>query len=234
MASDIEVIAVDPIEIELEDLKRDFVLACRILVHEGVSEGAFNVSVRTGEDEMMAIPVTSPTLVTVDNLETYSISGGSNHWKAHPAIYQERADVNAIIHCHPPHVTAFSACTEDFVPVHHYGAPFHGKIARYTSPGQTKSTDRAREMARQLGDSRAIMQQGHGVIVVGKDLHEALILTLFLEESCWMNKTAKEMGTPNYLTLEHSEKITPQILKQRSQDKAWDHYVSKLRIGGWA
>ena len=234
MPSDIEVIAVDPIETELEDLKRDFVLACRMLVHERVSEGAFNVSVRTGEDEMMAIPVTSPTLVTVDNLETYSISGGSNHWKAHPAIYEERADVNAIVHCHPPHVTAFSACEEDFVPVHHYGAPFHGKIARYKSPGQTKSTDRAREMARQLGDSRAIMQQGHGVIVVGKDLHEALILTLFLEESCWMNMTARQMGTPNYLTLEHSEKITPQILKQRSQDKAWEHYVNKLRIGGWA
>ena len=76
------------------------------------------------------------------------------------------------------------------------------------------------------------MQQGHGVIVVGKDLHEALILTLFLEESCWTNKTAKEMGTPIPLTLEHSVKITPQILKQRSQNKAWNHYVSKLRIAG--
>jgi HCOMODA/2-hydroxy-3-carboxy-muconic semialdehyde decarboxylase len=123
---------------------------------------------------------------------------------------------------------------EEFVPVHHYGAPFHGRIVKYESPGQTKSVDRAREMARQLGDARAIMQQGHGVIVVGKDLHEALILTLFLEEACWMSMTAKQMGTPNYLTLEHSKKITPQILKQRSQDKAWDHYVNKLRIGGWA
>ncbi len=233
MTEDIDILAVDPLDIELEDLKKDFVLACRILVHEGVSEGAFNVSVRTGEDEMMAIPVTSPTLVTTDNLETYSISEGSNHWKAHPAIYEERPDVNAIIHCHPPYVTAFSACTEEFVPVHHYGAPFHGKIARYTSPGQTKSKDRAKEMARQLGDNRAIMQQGHGVIVVGKDLHEALILTLFLEESCWTNKTAAEMGTPIPLTLEHSEKITPQILKQRSQNKAWNHYVSKLKIEGW-
>jgi len=234
MTADIEVISVEPIALDLEELKRDFVLACRMLVHEGVSEGAFNVSVRTGPDEMMAIPVTSPTLVTTDNLETYSISGGSNHWKAHPAIYEARPDVGAIIHCHPPHATAFSTCAEDFVPVHHYGAPFHGMIARYHSPGQTKSKDRARDLARQLGDCRAIMQQGHGVIVVGKDIHEALILTLFLEESCWMNLTARQMGTPTYLSIEHSKKITPQILKQRSQDKAWDHYVSKLKLGGWA
>ena len=40
------------------------------------------------------------------------------------------------------------------------------------------------------------------------------------------------MGTPIPLTLEHSQKITPQILKQRSQNKAWNHYVSKLRIAG--
>ena len=183
---------------------------------------------------MMAVPVTSPTLVTTENLRIHSISGGSDNWKAHPAIYEERPDVGAIVHCHPPHATAFSACKEDFVPVHHYGAPFHGKIARYTSPGQTKSTDRAKELARQLGGNRAIMQQGHGVIVVGKDIHEALILTLFLEESCWTTLTARQMGTPNYLSLEHSEKITPQILKQRSQDKAWEHYVNKLRLAGWA
>jgi len=234
MPADIDVIAVEPIKTDLYQLKKDCVLACRMLVHEGVSEGAFNVSVRTGPDEMMAVPITSPTLVTVDNLQTYSISSGSDNWKAHPAIYEERPDVGAIVHCHPPHVTAFSTCSEDFVPVHHYGAPFHGKIARYTSPGQTKSKDRARDLARQLGDNRAIMQQGHGVIVVGKDIHEALILTLFLEESCWTTLTARQMGTPNYLSLEHSVKITPQILKQRSQDKAWEHYVNKLRLAGWA
>lgn len=229
-----DIISMTPLDLDIDQLKQDFVLACRLLVHEGVSEGAFNVSCRTGPDEMMAIPVTSPTLVTTDNLETYSISGGSEHWKAHPAIYQARADVNAIIHCHPPHVTAFSAVKEDFVPVHHYGAPFHGKIVRYTSPGQTKSKDRAKELAHQLADNRAIMQQGHGVIVVGKDLHEALILTLFLEEACWTTLAARQMGTPNYLTLEDSIKITPQILKQRSQDKAWNHYVSKLKLAGWA
>lgn len=234
MPADIDVIAVEPLALDLDQLKRDCVLACRMLVHEGVSEGAFNVSVRTGPDEMMAVPVTSPTLVTEDNLQIYPISGGSKNWKAHPAVYEERPDVGAIVHCHPPHVTAFSTCKEDFAPVHHYGAPFHGKIARYRSPGQTKSADRARELARQLGGNRAILQQGHGVIVVGKDIHEALILTLFLEEACWMNLTAKQMGTPAYLTLEHSEKITPQVLKQRSQDKAWEHYVNKLRLAGWA
>ena len=39
-------------------------------------------------------------------------------------------------------------------------------------------------------------------------------------------------GKPQYLTLQESEQISQQILKQRSQDKAWLHYADKLRIAG--
>lgn len=214
-------------------LRHDLVAACRVLVSEGVSEGAFNVSCRIDDDTMMAIPVTSPTLVTENNLVIHPISEGSKNWKAHPAIYQERPDVGAIVHVHPPHVVAFSTVDRGFTPVHHYGAPFHDRITVFKSPGQTKSDDRAREMARQLGQGRAILQRGHGVIVVGKDLKEATILTLFLEESCRITLLAEQMGSPAYLTPAQSEKITPQILKQRSQDKAWEHYLSKTRIRGY-
>lgn len=225
---------VHPVEItktpdgNLDDLKDMFVTACRILVNEGVSEAAFNVSVRLSADMMMTMPVTSPTRVTKDNLEIFPISQGTPNWMAHPAIYQERPDVNAIVHVHPPYAVAFSTLGEEFRPVHHYGAPFHGKITTYKSPGQTNSTDRAKELARQLGDNRVILQQGHGTIAVGKDLKEALLLTLYIEEACKILAIARQMGTPEYLTTKQSEKITGQILKQRSQEKAWAHYVDKL------
>ena len=35
---------------------------------------------------------------------------------------------------------------------------------------------------------------------------------------------------PQYLSAQESEEISQQILKQRSQDKAWLHYADKLRI----
>lgn len=219
---------------DLAQMKRDFVAACRILVSEGVSEAAFNVSCRIDADHWMTMPVTSPTLVTEDNIVTGRIDEGADHWKAHPAIYEARPDVGGIIHIHQPHVVAFSTLAdEEFTPVHHYGAPFHGKLTVFRSPGQTKSDSRAKEMATQLADNRVILQQGHGSITVGKDLKEAMILAIFLEEACQMNLVAKQMGNPTYLTKEQSEKITPQILKQRSQDKAWDHYVNKTKIRGY-
>lgn len=215
---------------DLSQNRRDLVAACRILVSEGLSEAAFNVSCRLDADTWMTIPVSSPTLVTEENLVISDIDGGFEGWKAHPAIYRARPDVGGIVHVHPPYVVAFSTLQEEFVPVHHYGAPFHGRIATYTSPGQTKNEDRAAEMARQLGQNRALMQRGHGVITVGKDLKEAVLLSLFLEEAVKTNLLAQQMGTPQPLTLEQSETITPQILKQRSQDKLWDHCVSKAQI----
>lgn len=213
---------------EFAQLKEEFVTACRILAHEGVTEAAFNVSVRLSGNRMMAIPITSPNLVTADNLKIWSLDEAVDDWKAHPAIYAARSDVNAIVHVHPPYAVAFSTLNEEFQPIHHYGAPFHGKLAMYRSPGQTGTVDRAKEIARQLGDNRVILQQGHGSTMVGKDLREAVLCTIYLEESLKILTIARQMGKPEPLPLELSEKITGQILKPRSQAKAWEHYASKV------
>lgn len=213
----------------LDALRQEFVTACRVLINEGVSEAAFNVSVRLAGDRMLTMPVTSPTLVTVDNLYIAPIAPGSTNWKAHPAIYLERPDVNAIVHVHPPYAVAFGTLGEDFRPIHHYGTPFHGNIAVDDHPGQTELAERAGELARALGGNRLLLQRGHGTIAVGKDLKEAVLLTIYMEEACRIFAIARQMGgQPQYLTSQQSEKISGQILKQRSQDKAWAHYVDKL------
>ena len=210
-------------------LQEQFVVACRVLLNEGVSEAAFNVSVRLPENRLMTMPVTSPSLVTADNLPIVPIAPASTTWAAHPAIYQLRPDVNAIVHVHPPYAIAFGTLGEEFRPIHHYGTPFHGKIAVDDSPGQTESSERATALSDQLGAARLLVQRGHGTIAVGKDLKEAVLLTLYFEEACKIYSIARQMGgKPQYLTPDQCEKISGQILKQRSQEKAWAHYVHKL------
>jgi ribulose-5-phosphate 4-epimerase/fuculose-1-phosphate aldolase len=77
----------------------------------------------------------------------------------------------------------------------------------------------------------AVLQQGHGLITVGKDLKEAMLLTLYLEESFKILAISRQMGgKPKEFSLQESEMISQQILKQRSQNKAWEHYADKLRI----
>ena len=214
-----------------QDLREAMVTACQILSNEGCTEAAFNVSCRMPSGRMMAHPITSPTRVTVENIVIYEPGAQLKDYKAHPAIYAARPDIGAIVHTHPPYTIAFGTLGEDFTPIHHYGTPFHGKIATYDSPGQTKSEDRAGDIARALGTGCALLQQGHGTIVVGKDLKEALLLTLYLEESFKILAITRQMGgKPKEFSLQESEMISQQILKQRSQDKAWVHYADKLRI----
>jgi ribulose-5-phosphate 4-epimerase/fuculose-1-phosphate aldolase len=217
-----------------QELKEALVTACHVLVNEGVAEAAFNVSCRLPGGRMMGHPVTSPTRVTVDNIVIYEPGATLKDYKAHPAIYAARPDVGAIVHTHPPYAIAFGTLGEEFRPIHHYGTPFHGKIATYDSPGQTKSEDRAGDIAKRLGTGCALLQQGHGTIVVGKDLKEALLLTLYLEESFKILAITRQMGgKPKEFSPQESEEISQQILKQRSQDKAWLHYADKLRIAGY-
>ena len=214
-----------------QKLREDFVTACRILANEGCTEAAFNVSCRLPGGRMMVHPITSPTLVTTENIEVRQPGEEMKDYKAHPAIYAARPDVGAIVHTHPPYTIAFGTLGEKFTPIHHYGTPFHGKISTYDSPGQTKSNDRAGDIARCLGTGCAVLQQGHGTIVVGKDLKEAVLLTLYLEESFKILAITRQMGgKPKEFSLQESEMICQQILKQRSQNKAWEHYADKLRI----
>ena len=217
-----------------DELREALVTACHILSNEGVTEAAFNVSCRLPGGRMMGHPIAGPTRVTVDNIEIHPAGAELKDYKAHPVIYAARPDVGAIVHTHPPYTIAFGTLGEAFKPIHHYGTPFHGKIATYDSPGQTKSMDRAGDIARALGTGCALLQQGHGVITVGKDLKEAMLLTLYLEESFKILAITRQMGgKPKEFSLQESEMISQQILKQRSQDKAWLHYADKARINGY-
>jgi ribulose-5-phosphate 4-epimerase/fuculose-1-phosphate aldolase len=212
---------------ELDRLKETFVTACRVLAKEGLAEAAFNVSCRYQKDKILIIPVTSPTLVTKDNIKMISLDEDPEVGKVHPSIYKARDDVNAVVHVHPPYSIAFSTIGEEFIPIHHYGCPFYG-LPVYKSPGQVQNVERSRDAVEVLGDGPAVLQQGHGVIVVGKDLREALLLTIYLEEAMKINFLATLMGKPEQISKELAEKITPQFMNPESQNKAWNHYVDKL------
>lgn len=214
---------------DIESLKRQFVIACRILMNEGASEAAFNVSVRISGNQMITIPVTSPTLVTVDNLQTLPIAPGSSPWKAHPAIYLQRPDVNAIVHVHSPYAVAFGTLGEPFRAIHHYGTPFLDNVAVDDQPGQTESAEHAADLASRFGNKALLVQEGHGTIAVAGDLREAVLLTLYFEESCKIFSIARQGGgNPKGLSDTQCQKIRAQIMKPRSQEKAWNHYADKL------
>jgi len=217
----------------LDQKKEKFISACRILVNEGLTEGAYSLSCRVDPNRIMINANVSPCLITRENILINSLEEQPVEGKAHPAIYRARKDVGAIVHAHPPYAIALGTVEDELVPIHHYGVLFHGRIKVYKSQGQVKTVDRAREIAELLGNGIAILQRGHGTLVVGRDLEEAVLGTIFLEEAARIQFLAKLMGSPEYIPSELSAKITTQIFNEGSKKRTWDHYVAKLKLGRW-
>ena len=125
-------------ENDIEKLKDKFVTACRILANEGLIEAAYSISCRFDQDQMMINDRISPLLLTQENIIFVPLgSPGETIGKHHPAIYKAREDVHAIVHAHPPFAIALSTDEDEFVPVHHYGSIFHGKIKVFKTQNKT-------------------------------------------------------------------------------------------------
>ena len=209
--------------------KEEFITACRILENESLATAFFSLSCRIGSGRMLINSNNGHPLLTEEDIEIRSLDDPPESGAAHPAIYNARKDVNAIVHAHPPYAVALGTVLDEFLPIHHYGTIFHGNIRVFESIGQINSEERAQSLVECLGSGRALLQKGHGTLVVGNNLVEAVLATIYLEESARIYYLAQNMGKPRPLPKNLSEQIGRQVFKDRSNRKAWDFYKMRLK-----
>jgi ribulose-5-phosphate 4-epimerase/fuculose-1-phosphate aldolase len=212
-------------------VKRDFITALRIIYREGLSDAFAHLSARRdGNDEMLFMPRKSPALVQGDELFFVDFERQVPQSALHQAIYKTRADVKAVFHFHSPAVILLSVIGQNIRPMHNYSAIFYQGVPLYSGTGQVESPARAGEMAKLLGDARALMLRGHGAVVVGQSIREVCMAALFLEESARLQGEAMRLGTPMYIERDEAEKIAKRTFKPTSVERAWDHFAAKLAV----
>lgn len=153
-----------------------------------------NVSVRLDSSNMLITPSgvslgdTTPENVVLVNLydETWTAQGShvpSKEFAFHKAIFEARGDVAAIVHCHPPHATAYAVQKREIPCV------TDAAFKQPPMPRVTFSPSGSEELARKVGaaareDStfRVMLLEEHGIVSVGKDLMEAFIFAELAEE----------------------------------------------------
>jgi L-fuculose-phosphate aldolase len=118
----------------------------------------------------------------------------------HLAVYKERPDVNAVVHCHPPHATAFGVAHE---PIPKCVLPevevFLGEVpvARYETPGGQKFAD---TVVPYVHDCNTIILANHGTLSFGPDLEKAYWNTEIVDAYCRILILARQLGRVNYFT----------------------------------
>ncbi|HHT64254.1 MAG: class II aldolase/adducin family protein [Bacillota bacterium] len=140
-------------------------------------------------------------LVTM-NLDGEIVEGNrkpSTEAKMHQEIYKGRPDVSAVIHTHSNYACAFAVAREHIPPVLEEAAQLIGgavEVAQYALPG---TNELASNTVRALENRNAVLMANHGVVAVGKSLHEALTVAVLVEKLAQVFLTAKILGTPHIL-----------------------------------
>jgi len=186
-----------------------------------------NLSVRTKNGYILTTAThTCKGFLTLKDIIKTELSGKvvqgsgkiSSEYKLHKFIYEQRKDVNAVIHTHPKFITAYAAAgiaLDKIIFPEIY--LFFGKIplAKYATP----STDEIPEsVAPYVKDYDAIMLANHGLVTFGSTLEEAYFKTEKVEHIAEISYYSKMLGGAKELTQEQVKKLD-EIKKQIAKSK---------------
>lgn len=176
------------------------------LLSEGLTNGtAGNVSIFNREKGMVAISPTgvsyselTPEMISVVDLDGKLIEGlkPSSELEMHMILYRNREDVNAVIHTHPVYTTVL-ACLREDLPAIDYMIAVTGatkvRCAEYASYGTKELAENAYKA---MGNSLAVILANHGLTTAGKDIANALNITVQVEYISNLYIKAKNIGEP--------------------------------------
>ncbi|HEX5269265.1 MAG TPA: class II aldolase/adducin family protein [Gemmataceae bacterium] len=181
-----------------------------------------NISYRVGANEVLCSPTRvskgfmKPEDVCKVDLEGKQLAGTrkrSSEILLHLAVYKNRPDVKAVVHCHPPHATAFAVAG---VPIPQCVLPevevFLGDVptALYDTPGTQKFAD---TIVPHLKASNTIILASHGTVTFGPDLEKAYWNSEIIDAYCRILILARQLGNVNYFTPQQTKELLS--LKQR-------------------
>jgi L-fuculose-phosphate aldolase len=175
-----------------------------------------NISYRIGENEVLCSPTMickgfmTPEDICMVDLDGNQLAGKKKRTSEillHLTIMKERPDVRAVVHCHPPHATAF-AVTREAIP--QCNLPeievFMGEVplAPYETPGGQGFADTVKPF---LKATNTIILTNHGTVTFGKTLEEAYWKTEILDAYCRILILSKQLGGVTYLNERESRDL---------------------------
>ena len=124
----------------------------------------------------------------------------SSEWRFHRDILASRTDVNAIVHTHSMFATTLACLHKDIPPFHYMIAVVGGDTIRCAPYALFGSQALSNNALAALIDRKACLLANHGMIALGRDLDDALAVTIEVENLCEQYWRALQLGKPHILT----------------------------------
>ena len=202
-----------------EEIKEQMVDVCQKMWQQGgVAANDGNVTVKVAEGRYLATQTgVSKAFITADKIglidDDFNIIDAKDGWrpssevKMHLRCYQERPDVGAVVHAHPPVATGF-ACAQlpmdDYcmietviavgsVPLTPYGTPSTYEVPEAITP--------------YLQEHDVMLLENHGALTVGADLITAYYRMETLELQAKISLTARLLGGVKDISRENIDRL---------------------------
>lgn len=188
--------------------ERDLVAECgRRLLQERLVVSTFgNASLRQGDTiaitpsdvEYRRIDADAVCLVDLNGKQLSGRYLPSSELPLHLALY-DALDVKAVVHTHSPFATAV-ACAGVPLPFIHCTMRELGgavPVIEFVEPGTQELGSRVVDAL--LPGTSAVLLQGHGTVIVGQTLQQALHRGLVLEAAAEIFTRARQIGAPQQL-----------------------------------
>ncbi len=204
--------------------------AARALGRHGLGHAFGHISARLDADSFLVcaakpmgniLPGEDGTVVRVDGPLPDGVLG---EVRCHQQIYRRRADVNGICRTFLSELMTLSTMRLTPRPRHGFGAYFAPRPPLWDDPLLLRNDDAASRLADQLGDSRAIVLRGNGVILTGATVEESIVMTFFLEEAAKTELTVLAIGgNAEPVVLPDEQAAARAVSSGRVFERMWDY-----------
>ncbi|MCC9603877.1 class II aldolase/adducin family protein [Stieleria sp. JC731] len=175
-----------------------------------------NITVRVSENEFLCTPTLHcKGFLKPEDIATIDITGKqiagrkkrSSEALLHLEIYKQREDIKSVVHCHPPHATAFAIARE---PIPQCILPevevFLGDvpITKYETPGGQAFADTIIPF---VNKTNVMILANHGTVSYGESVEQAYWWTEILDSYCRMLMLAKQLGNVAFLDQQKSQEL---------------------------
>ncbi|MDR0871699.1 MAG: class II aldolase/adducin family protein [Planctomycetaceae bacterium] len=178
-----------------------------------------NISFRIDDDTVVCTPTQvckgflKPDDVCIVDMDGNQIVKNPNGRKRtsevmlHLTVMKKRPEVKSVVHCHPPHATAFGIAREAIpqcvlpeVDIYMGDVP----IAKYGIPGGQELADTVLSF---IDKSDIIVLANHGTVSVGPTIEKAYWLTELLDAYCRILLISRDLGKVEYFNKDEAEDL---------------------------
>ncbi|MBM0104919.1 class II aldolase/adducin family protein [Steroidobacter sp. S1-65] len=231
----------------LADMRAALATANHILAHEGVVDAFGHISARHPErpDRFLLSCSRSPALVSAEDIMEFDLSSnviGSDARSPylerfiHGAIYQTRPDVQAVVHSHAHELIPFGVTATPIRPLIHVAGAIGAKVPVWDIAENFGDTSLlvtndaiGRDLAAKLGSNTVALMRGHGAVVTGSSVRNAVLTSIYLSVNASLDLQSRALGEVKYLSAGEIDKTVAALLGEAPAARAWEYFEKRCR-----